>query len=79
MTITQTVEIPDNRRLIINVPNEVPTGRTILAFTPVQTTMKSLMTEQEELELINRYADELNREAIDTLSYQTPLWDNEKN
>jgi hypothetical protein len=26
MTITQTVEIPDSRRLIIDVPREVPTG-----------------------------------------------------
>jgi len=34
MTITQTVEIPANHRLIIDVPSEVPAGRTILAFTP---------------------------------------------
>ena len=34
MTITQTVEIPANRRLVINVPREVPTGRVILTFTP---------------------------------------------
>jgi hypothetical protein len=34
MTITQTVEIPANRRLTIDVPSEVPVGRTILAFTP---------------------------------------------
>ena len=34
MTITQTVDIPANRRLIIDVPREVPEGRTIIAFTP---------------------------------------------
>ena len=34
MTITQTVEIPPDRRLVIDVPHEVPVGRTILAFTP---------------------------------------------
>ena len=34
MTITQTVNIPANRRLTINVPREVPTGSVILAFTP---------------------------------------------
>ncbi|MCL2412320.1 MAG: hypothetical protein FWC97_11835 [Treponema sp.] len=28
MTITQTVEIPANRRLTIEIPREVPTGRT---------------------------------------------------
>jgi len=37
MTITQTVEIPNNRRLTIDVPREVPAGRTILAFTPAPT------------------------------------------
>jgi len=35
MTITQTVDIPADRRLTIDVPREVPTGRTILAFIPV--------------------------------------------
>ena len=35
MTITQTVEIPADRRLTIEVPREVPAGRTILTFTPV--------------------------------------------
>ncbi|MCL2412235.1 MAG: hypothetical protein FWC97_11395 [Treponema sp.] len=29
MTITQTVEIPSSRSLIINVPREVPTGATV--------------------------------------------------
>ena len=33
MTVTQTVEIPADRRLIINVPREVPTGRVVLTFT----------------------------------------------
>ena len=34
MTITQTVDIPASRRLTIDVPREVPVGRTVLAFTP---------------------------------------------
>ena len=37
MTIEQIVEIPANRRLTIEVPREIPAGRTILAFTPVKT------------------------------------------
>ena len=37
MTITQTVEIPDNHRLIIDVPREVPAGPVILTFTPAGT------------------------------------------
>jgi hypothetical protein len=34
VTIEQTVEIPASRRLTIEVPPEVPVGRTILAFRP---------------------------------------------
>ena len=34
MSITQTVEIPESRRLVIDVPGEVPTGPVILTFTP---------------------------------------------
>jgi hypothetical protein len=34
MTIEQTVDIPANHRLIIEVPPEIPAGRAILAFTP---------------------------------------------
>ncbi|GHV70375.1 hypothetical protein AGMMS49928_17900 [Spirochaetia bacterium] len=34
MTIEQTVEIPASHRLMIDVPRDIPTGRTILAFTP---------------------------------------------
>ncbi|WP_461247150.1 hypothetical protein [Treponema sp. R6D11] len=35
MSITQTVEIPDNHRLTIDVPCEVPTGKTIIIFKPI--------------------------------------------
>jgi hypothetical protein len=35
MTITQTVDIPADHRIILEVPREVPPGKTILAFTPV--------------------------------------------
>ena len=36
MTITQTAEIPANRRsIIIKIPREIPSGKTIIAFTPV--------------------------------------------
>ena len=34
MSITQTVFIPKNRRLSIEVPREVPSGQVILTFTP---------------------------------------------
>jgi hypothetical protein len=35
MSITQTVEVPESRRLTIDVPREVPTGRVVLTFKPV--------------------------------------------
>jgi hypothetical protein len=35
MTIEQTVEIPASHRLTIEIPPEVPAGRTILSFTSV--------------------------------------------
>jgi len=78
MSITQTVEIPANRRLTIDVPREVPTGSVILSFTPPQSVKKASMTDEEEIALINRHADELNREALDVLSYQVPLWDDDE-
>jgi hypothetical protein len=34
MTIEQTVDISANRRLTIDVPPEIPSGRVVLAFTP---------------------------------------------
>ena len=35
MSVTQTVEIPASHRLVIDVPREVPEGRTVLVFKPV--------------------------------------------
>jgi hypothetical protein len=34
MAIEQTVEIPANRRITLDVPPEVPLGKVILTFTP---------------------------------------------
>jgi hypothetical protein len=34
MSVTQTVEVPENRRLTIDVPREVPVGPVILTFVP---------------------------------------------
>ncbi|MDR0685740.1 MAG: hypothetical protein LBF83_11535 [Spirochaetaceae bacterium] len=34
MTIEQTVEIPANYRLVLDVPRKIPIGRAILTFTP---------------------------------------------
>ena len=69
MTITQTVDIPANRRITLEVPPQIPMGSVILTFTPASI-LKKRMSEAEEMELINRNADRLNAEAIDVLSYQ---------
>ena len=69
MSFTQTVEIPVNHRLTIDVPPEVPAGSVILTFTPASD-VKERMSEEREMELINRNAERLNREAMDVLSYQ---------
>jgi hypothetical protein len=36
MTIEQTIDIPASRRLTLDVPPEIPVGKAILTFTPVQ-------------------------------------------
>ena len=73
MTIKQTVEIPADRRLTIEVPREIPAGKVIIAFTPEVSSCR--MTPEEELEYINSHAEELNAEAMDVLSYQVPLFE----
>ena len=69
MTIIQTVEIPANRRLMIDVPHEIPTGSVILTFTP-SSVIKKRMPEADEIELLNRNAERLSQETLDVLSYQ---------
>ena len=71
MNVTQTIDIPASRRLTIDVPGEVPVGRTIITFTPVPAIPEAIArSEARDAELINLNADRLNREALDVLSYQ---------
>jgi hypothetical protein len=67
MSITQTVEIPDSHRLTIDVPREIPTGLTVLTFTPAAIRK---MTEPEKIKYNNSNAEWLNNEAEDVLAYQ---------
>ena len=46
MTITQTVEIPADRRVMIEIPREVPTGSVILSFTTPAPTETESITEK---------------------------------
>ena len=42
MTIEQTVEIPANHRLTLEVPREIPVGKAVLTFTPVPADLQSI-------------------------------------
>jgi len=65
MNVTQIVEIPVSRRLTIDVPREIPAGQVIITFTPVSViTGASERSEARDIELINRNAERLNREAL---------------
>jgi hypothetical protein len=77
--IQQTIEIPANHRLTIDVPREVPAGRVILTYTPAAVEKSAdsdteylhrKALEEQSIEIINRNADRLNREMEDVLSYQ---------
>jgi hypothetical protein len=58
MTITQTVDIPESHRLVIDVPREVPAGRTVITFTPPA----DMEPEMDETEYLMR--SPANREQL---------------
>ena len=61
MTITQTVEIPADRRIILEVPREVPTGPVILSFTPVSETGKIEFTDASKEDVMSAGDEILNK------------------
>jgi len=66
MSITQTVEIPVNHRLTIDVPREVPAGPVVLTFTPACTLVgsKDPATIEEALHMAEEKAANPNRKPI---------------
>ena len=50
MTVTQTVDIPANRRVTLEVPREVPTGRTniIIQFPMPQEVREAALTSEKK-------------------------------
>ncbi|MDR0448733.1 MAG: hypothetical protein LBH07_08705 [Treponema sp.] len=71
MTITQTVDIPASRRITIDVPSEVPEGRTILTFTPARmdTAPRDIYgntprTVEEAMQMVAEKAADPNRKPI---------------
>ena len=63
MTVTQTVDIPVSRRLVINVPREVPVGMAVLSFTPAAVPT-SARTAAEALYLAAERAADPNRKPV---------------
>jgi hypothetical protein len=53
MSVTQTVEIPADRRITLDVPPEIPTGRVILTFTPATERIAAFESEDEMIDFIN--------------------------
>jgi len=54
MTITQTVDIPADRRIILEVPREVPAGKVILTFTPVVENPKyAAMSKEDAVSMVS--------------------------
>ena len=82
MTITQTVEIPADRRVTLEVPRETPTGRANLEYKIipfVKEKANNKMTPEEEKEWLKKNSEWLNKEAMDVLEYQADIWgDNDK-
>ena len=48
MSVTQTVDIPDSRRLTIEVPDDVPSGKTLLTYTAFSTVSANKDLERAE-------------------------------
>jgi len=72
MSFTQTVEIPVSHRLIIDVPPEVPAGKTIISFTPA---MKA-QTASAKRKPISEYFGILSPDTYgDGVAYQRNLRD----
>ena len=67
MTVTQTVEVPASHRLTIDVPREIPAGRTIIAFTPTQKSGGDPKTAEEALRMAVEQAADPNRKPISRL------------
>jgi len=68
MTVTQTVDIPANRRLTIDVPKEVPAGKTVLIFKPVSDASSRVKTQEDIDRNFNNTSGINPLEAIDRCS-----------
>ena len=68
MTVTQTVEVPADRRITLEIPPQVPIGRVILTFTPANAPgKKDPDTVEEALQMLAEQAADPNRKPISQL------------
>jgi hypothetical protein len=67
MTVEQTIEVPADRRITLEVPPEIPVGRTIIAFTPIARFGNSAKTVEEALIMAREKAADPNRKPISRL------------
>ena len=73
MTITQTVDIPDSRQIILKVPREVPTGRTNVV---IQFPVRDAVQPEAEPKAANKKIG-MNRKELDEFlkNAHTPISD----
>ena len=82
MTIEQTIDIPADRKIILEVPRSIPAGKTILSFTPISTSdtnEKSPRTTQEALQIAQAKAADPNRKPLSRhFGALKGLWDGDE-
>jgi len=68
MVIEQTIDIPPNHRLFLDVPPEVPAGKTIITFTTVSAVSadNNVLSEELKMKLLNLRGS-LGKNAFDGL------------
>jgi len=66
MTITQTVKIPANRRITLEIPPQIPAGSVILTFTPACSSIpkKDPLTVAEAMQMAEKQAVDPNRKPV---------------